>query len=67
LHVEGALGVLDVKNSGQHEAIFPVVALLSDAHPSRGRLHAGNGDLFVAGIDQTDKLTGSLIDITDAL
>jgi hypothetical protein len=32
--------------------------VLSHAHPSRERLHAGDGDLFVAGIDQTHKLTG---------
>jgi hypothetical protein len=30
-------------------------------------LHAGDGDLFVAGIDQTDKLIGGLADIADAL
>ena len=55
LHVEGPIGVFDVENSGQHEAIFPVVTVLSDAHPSRGRLHAGDGDLFVAGVDHTDE------------
>jgi hypothetical protein len=30
-------------------------------------LHAGDGDVFVAGIDQTDKLTGGFVDIADAM
>src|SRR5664279_3449930 len=67
LHVEGPLGVLDVESSGGHDAIFPIVTVLSDAHPSRGRLHAGDGDLFVAGIDQTDELIGGFVDVADAL
>src|ERR1035438_2080481 len=66
LHVEGPVGVVDVEQSGEHEAVLVIVGVLSDAHPSRGRLQVGDGELGVAGVDQTDELIGALGDVANA-
>ena len=35
LYVEGSVGVIDVEQAGEHQAIFVVVGVLSHAYPSR--------------------------------
>jgi hypothetical protein len=66
LHIEGPVGVIDVEQSGELEAIFVIVGVLSNNHPFRGRLHAGDGGLGVTDVDQTDELIGALGDVADA-